>query len=84
MAINKWQPDDLSDADRHLLERIPKATLYVIARQLAAWCNGTADNLEVGAEIIAIEWEAQYHAGHVPQKPTTQAMALALLGKARD
>jgi len=58
----KWNPPDLPPWYDH----IPKATLFVIARQLAATSAGTCDDLEAGERGILEEWAAQYEAGNVP------------------
>ncbi len=65
----KWKPVALNEAESRLLSAIPKATLFVIARQFAAQLAGECDNLDLGAEAIYQEWEAQYLAGNCPQKP---------------
>ena len=50
-------------------EQIPKAVLYVIARQLGATTTGYCDDLEAGEIAILNEWRAQFNAGNVPQRP---------------
>lgn len=66
-GVTKWAPPNLP----RWYEDIPKATLFVIARQLGALAAGTADDLGSGEAAIMREWEAQYRAGLVPQKPTS-------------
>ena len=64
-GIAKWTPADLPK----WYSSIPKATLFVIARQLAATVLGSCDDMEAGERGILEEWTAQYKAGNVPQKP---------------
>jgi len=66
----KWRPRDLPA----WYDRIPKATLYVIAQQLGATLSGQCDDMEAGDAAILAEWTTQYHAGNVPQKPSGEAV----------
>jgi hypothetical protein len=64
----KWRPK-LTHIESQLLSAIPKAVLFVVARQLAAQLNGTCDDLGPSAVTrLCDEWMAQYLAGNVPQK----------------
>jgi hypothetical protein len=50
---------------------IPKAALFVVARQLAAQVTGRHDKPESFdvLQLMYREWFAQWYAGNVPQKP---------------
>ena len=65
----KWKPIVLTPEESRLLSAIPKAVLFVVARQFAAQIAGECDNLAGRDEAIYQEWEAQYLAGNCPQKP---------------
>jgi hypothetical protein len=71
----KWKPD-LTREERILLENIPKATLFVIARQLGALCGESCDDLASGSLRILEEWVAQYKSGFVPQSPSRTVAAV--------
>lgn len=63
----KWKPP-LADEALRILASIPKATLFVVAMQLAAQVAGEHDELDAShARAVAIEWQKQYFAGNVPQ-----------------
>ena len=64
-GVCKWAPPDLPS----WYDKIPKAVLFVIARQLAAVWAGCADDLGEGEKGILAEWTAQHNAGNVPQRP---------------
>jgi len=69
LGRSKWYPA-LTTMESRLLAAIPKAVLFVVARQLAALALGECDNLGSPAfNKLCEEWEAQYLAGNVPQKP---------------
>ena len=61
----KWKPEGLPA----WYGDIPKAVLFVIARQMGAALRGTCDDLEAGQQAILDEWAAQHDAGCVPQRP---------------
>ena len=69
LGRGKWYPE-LTEMESRLLAAIPKAVLFVVARQLAALATGECDNLgEPAFNKLCWEWEAQYLVGNVPQKP---------------
>jgi len=69
MAGIKWRPQ-LTTEESLFLAQIPKATLFVVARQLAAVMSGHCDNLGADAlRVLMDEWYAQYGANNVPQRP---------------
>lgn len=64
----------LSDAESKLLHAIPKTTLFMVARQLAALIVGRCDDASDADTnaVILKEWEAQFAAGHVPSRPPSE------------
>lgn len=64
----KWYPK-ITRFESRLLRAIPKATLFVVARQLAAQVLGHCDEFDGAADHILDEWIAQFNARNVPQKP---------------
>jgi hypothetical protein len=74
----KWRPD-LTTAESKLLNSVPKAVLFVVARQLAATVDGHCDDLQRGSSLVLKEWQAQYYAGNVPQMPPHKLFSGSIL-----
>jgi hypothetical protein len=71
-GVFKWRP---RSGLPEWYEKIPKATLYVLAEALAAQSTGAAEEAyETGQArgILLHEWWAQYNAGNVPQRPPAE------------
>lgn len=75
MHRNAWLPV-LTEAEYQVLSEIPKAVLYVVARQFAALLEGRCDEQGSAAQVIYGEWRAQHRAGNVPQRPPKRLTAM--------